>query len=84
MAGTQFSPYPMYKSAESGHSARPAVGSYEVKVRRTYRTDGTLLALFCEVRRNDVLLTHVRDLNAASAVREARRNVRNARRCGGF
>lgn len=78
MAGTPFSPSPIGKLYNDSPTARPAVGSYSVRVMA--ESEGT----YCLVYRNDVLLTQSRQRDAASAVREARRSVRNARHCGGL
>ena len=61
---------------DTSNSNRPA--SYELKLGRFSAYDTTWA-----VYRNDVLLSRGRTLNAATAVREARKAVRIARRCGG-
>ncbi len=80
MAGTQFPPFPIGKLYNASPIAQPAVGSYAL----TVAVDGHSGQTIAIVSRNGVRLTGARAQNAASAVREARRNVRLARRCGGF
>ena len=78
MAGTPFPLFPIGKLDNHPHTARPAVGSYSVRI--MVESQG----VYCLVYRNDVLVTQSRQRDAASAVREARRYVRNARHCGGL
>jgi hypothetical protein len=74
------------KLNETTPSVRKA-GTYQVKLTDSapLRTSaGLVTAWYCHVYRNDQLVTTVRTLTAEGAVSEARRNVRNARKCGGL